>query len=64
MDREFGLASDRFVEHRRMRSGGEQQAGSSTGTHAPSAHIGTYRAVSGHWNRLSEALDNAGYVRG
>ncbi len=27
------------------------------------AHIGTYRAVSGDLNRLSEALDNAGYVR-
>ena len=27
------------------------------------AHNGTYRAVSGHSNRLCEALDNAGYVR-
>ncbi len=29
----------------------------------PSAQNGTYRAVLGHLNRLSEALDNAGYVR-
>ncbi len=30
----------------------------------PPAHNGTYRAVSGHLNHLSEALNNAGYGRG